>query len=207
MIAITDPRFLPTTIIMHIETLFEYDDIVVQDYMDMIRTRLKKEVQIGFDLKALEVYIQELKEKKKNLLPIPISKSEMNLNGEKYVNKLDNSPIVDYQNNSQLLQYFKKEGIERMQLLKKTQVDRQEIIIELEAMFMKYMEIMSNIIDKQEKLRLNFQESGQYRKQIKEEIDKLFIIIKSVMRRNLSKEQYDTIVQDIINILKLQKGG
>jgi hypothetical protein len=92
-----------------------------------------------------------------------------------------------------------------MKLLEDTQTNRKEIIVELEMMFMRYMETASSIIEKQEKLKLNMRESNSYKPYIKEQIDKLFIVLKSVLKNNLNKEKYKNIIDEMDRIMKLYK--
>ena len=159
-IIINNPLLLPTTIKIDIETMMEYEDIDVELIMDMIKGRLVKDVEIIFSLEDLAKYIGDIKIKRKNKINLPISSSDMTLYGDNMVKELDKSKTVDYKNHAQILDHFKKKALERMKLLEDTQTNRKEIIVELEMMFMRYMETASSIIEKQEKLKLNMRESS-----------------------------------------------
>jgi hypothetical protein len=185
--------------------MMEYEDIDVELIMDMIKGRLVKDVEIIFSLEDLAKYIGDIKIKRKNKINLPISSSDMTLYGDNMVKELDKSKTVDYKNHAQILDHFKKKALERMKLLEDTQTNRKEIIVELEMMFMRYMETASSIIEKQEKLKLNMRESNSYKPYIKEQIDKLFIVLKSVLKNNLDKEKYKNIIDEMDRIMKLYK--
>jgi hypothetical protein len=204
-ITINNPLLLPTTIKIDIETMMEYEDIDIEMIMDMIRGRLNSDVEISFTIDELKQYVEDIKQKRKNKLNLPITPSDLILHGDNMVRKLDKSESVDYKNHAQVLDYFKKKALERMKLMEDTQTDRKEIIIELEMIFMKYMETASSIIEKQEKLKLNFKESNSYKPYIKEQIDKLFIILKSVLKNNLDENKYKDIISEMDRIIKLYK--
>jgi hypothetical protein len=205
IVIIDNPLLLPTVIKIDIETMMEYEDMDVELIMDMIKGRVYSYVEIMFSIDDLSKYIEDIKQRRKNKINLPISPSDMVLYGNNMVRELDKSKTVDYKNHAQVLDYFKKKALERMKLLEDTQTNRKEIIIELEMMFMRYMDTAANIIEKQEKLKLNMRESNSYKPYIKEQIDKLFIVLKSVLKNNLDKELYKKIIEEMDRIMKLYK--
>lgn len=202
---INNPRLLPSTIISDIKTILEYPDTDMELIMEMIKGRLVKDVEIDFTVEELKDFINEIKNKQNSEVIIPMTPGEIIPHGKSMLKKLDTSPMVNYRNGAEILRYFLKEGLERMNLLKETQASREEIIIELETLSMGYMNIMTNITEKIEKLKLNVIESGKYKAQIKEDIDKLMIIMRSVIKQNVSPEIYKKIVEDLNSVLKLYK--
>lgn len=199
--AITDPRLLPIGIRIDIDNyVTNFPELGLDSVMEMIKERLK--CDFTFTKEQLKLYIDEMMTNKKSEIQLPVVLEQSNKQIER---ELDNSPVVDFQNNAAILEYFKKEAFERMELMKKTQTDKELIIIELEAISMKYMVIISNVIEKQTKLKLNFQDSNKYQSYLKDRIDTLYLLMKSTLKETVSDEVYGNIINKMQEKLKLYK--
>jgi hypothetical protein len=198
---ITDPRLLPFGIKIDIEDYaVNFPELGTNGVMEMLKERLK--CDFTFTEEDLIKYIEEIKEKRKIDVPLPVILEPSYNHLEK---KIDKSPVVDLQNNAAIFEYFKKEALERMQLLKDTQTTREEIIVELEMLYLKHMELVINMVEKQTKLKLNFQDSNKYKDYLKERIDTLFLIIKSSLKETVNEDKYKEIINVINEKIKLFK--
>jgi hypothetical protein len=207
-VGIRKPHLLPTLIKIDIETLMGYGDMDITDLMATIKKRSKEKIE--FSIEDLKKYLDETMESKKNKILIPILPAEINFsNGKDKIVNLDNSPTVDYRNRAQVLDYWGKKILDRVRLLEDPTLEgsnaRMMRAADIEAAFIKYMELSSNIIEKQERLKLNVMESTKFDAIIKEKIDMLFIVLKSSIKGHTTPEQYANIVKDMAEKIVLYK--
>jgi len=201
-VSVKEIYMLPRIILIDVETLLEYPDINVEDVMRMIKKRYPGTVK--FTLDDLREYIEILNKKKDSILPVPISASDIR-GSLKQDNNLDNSAGVDFRNRAAVMEYFIKKGLERLKRIEDAELTKKDMILEVQIVWTQMVKALAEIVEKQEKLKLSFQDSSKYNAYIKEQVDKLLIIIKSVIKRVLTKEKYREVTDELEKVLKLYK--
>lgn len=203
--AIKDIYLLPRTIIIDIDILTEYVEVDVNDIMNVIKKRYKGDIE--FTIEELQEYINIIKKKKTHAFPLPISASELKVASDQE-NVLDSSPSVDYKNRASVMEYYRHKVLQRFRMLEEQQgdgKDKKAFMFEVEALMLQYMKVGAEMIEKEEKLKLNFQDSSKYEGYIKEQVDKLLIIVRGVIKGNVSEEQYKKIIEQLAYTIELYK--
>lgn len=204
---------LPMSIRGEIHELMEYDDIDPKDIMRMIRRRYPK--KLNFSVNDLIKYVDIIKAKSDSkgvdnleLLPSPVEMLKSSKALGKDDNKLDNSPMVDYRNTREIMDMFRQDivdGFSKLKQLKSDAYKRNEILNDIEQLTLGYIKIGMDLVEKESKLKLEMTENTKNLEYIKEEIRKMLMIVKNVLKGNLNEHKYREVMEALAKSLELYK--
>lgn len=206
--SVKDVYLLPVGVRAEIHNLMEFEDIDPKDIMKMINDRYEGQIKIS--LADLKEYIKVMRSKAESPVPVPMSQAVVStapnpLSQEK---KVDNSPLADYRNSRQIMDMFRQDIVSGFTNLKRMKDDayaRNQVLTDLEAIMLNYMKIGGTLMEQEGKLKLDMQESNKNIEYVRDEIRKILMLIKSVLKKNLNEHKFREIMDLIAQALELYK--
>lgn len=196
---------LPNAILLDIAMLIEYEDIEAKDVMRYIKRYYKGEIR--FTLNQLKKYLNDLKQKRKNKM----SSSKIIMpqkTKNKEIENLTNmpQPMVDYKNKAAVMEWLRKIAIERITMVVSEQrKNPRQIITEVDALLLNQQKVLADIMEKEDKMKLTMIESTQHKQFLKNELSKILMILRSVLKKRLSYKKYKEVADDLSEVLSLYK--
>lgn len=197
---------LPKSILYDIAMLMDYEDVDERDIMKYIKRYYKGKVK--FTLKELRKFLNNLKEKRKSTLPAPIEVIMPPKSEKDRVNDMtrQSTPKVDYRNKAAVMEWLRKIGVERITAVVTEQGrNPNRIITEVEALLLNQQKVLADIIEKEDKMKLTMIESNQHKQFLKEELGKMLILVRGVLKKRLPEKKYREIAEDLTEVLSLYK--
>jgi len=204
--SIKEIYLLPKSILYDVAMLMEFEDLDEKDIMKYIKRYYKGDIK--FNIKELRKYLDGLKESRKSDILIPAKVEVPSKQDNSMVNNFTNMPqnVVDYKNKAAVMEWLRKIGVERITAVVNEQTrNPQRIIAEMDALLLNQQKVLADIIEKEDKMKLTMMESNQHKQFLKEELSKLLIIIRGVLKKRLPEKKYREIADDLTEVLSLYK--
>jgi len=210
--SLTNVYALPTAIKIDMELMRKCPNSTPEDHMSLIKMRYTGKLNLlniyedGPDgtitLKDIEEY-NKIQEEPKEIM-IPTGKVEIHKPGSENLVVDDKSILANYRDRAQLLDYLKKQAVERIIKIKDTQGNI--LIPQLEAVIAMYMKTTADIVDKEDKMKISLREEGKTKKIIKERVDMILIPIVRVLKEHIKdKMLLKKIFKELKNTFSLWK--
>jgi len=208
-VSITDIYILPTSIRVDIAQLSEYEELDPKDIMRMIRERYTGTVT--FTVADLREYISIMNERKNMEIILAPSPSVVNDTGGNIIGEdrqMDNSPMADFRNSRAIMDMFKQDIVTGFTTLKRLKSDayaRDQVLTDLEAIALKYIQVGGDLMEKEGKLKLDMAESNKNLEYVREEIRKMLMLVKGILKRELKEQKYRDVIEALASGLELYK--
>lgn len=199
---------LPQSILIEVDNTIGYPGVSAQEIFDFIKSKLKEDYPVYFNVEDVQEYMKVKTEAQQSnaCVPIVIPSEKELIQSSKYV-KIDRATEIDWNDKQKVLEYFRKSTMQQMDRLNEEaeKMTGREMYVSFHGMFAKYIETITKLMETEDKLKASFQNSNKTEEYFRNMFDRFYIVLKSVLQKNVDEEQMNAIVLDLEKALKLIK--